>query len=58
MEHVGWRSVENAQRYIPTRKDFGSLAFAPLPVALAQETEDASSAVTIQGSYTIQNDPT
>lgn len=56
MEHVGWRSVENAQRYIPTRKNFGSLAFAPLPVALAQETEDAGSAVTIQGSYTIQND--
>lgn len=26
MEHVGWRSIESARKYIPTRKNFGALA--------------------------------
>lgn len=55
MEHVGWKSVENAQRYIPSRKDFGALALNPSPIAIAQDSKDSVQALTVQGSYTIQN---
>ncbi len=34
MEHVGWRSIENAKRYMPNRKDFG-------PLALDQQNAEA-----------------
>lgn len=31
MEHVGWRSVASASRYLPTRKNFGELALDNRP---------------------------
>lgn len=37
MAHVGWLSADSARRYMPTRKDFGSLASNAHSGALANE---------------------
>lgn len=51
MDHVGWKSVDSAQRYMPTRKDFGALALRPQAGLLTDQSQDAGSALVIQGSY-------
>jgi len=52
MDHVGWKSVDSAQRYMPTRKSFGALAMSAQAGLLADQSQDAGSALVIQGSYT------
>lgn len=35
MEHVGWRSVASARRYMPARRDYGDLGDTSEPIAIS-----------------------
>lgn len=54
MEHVGWKSVQSAQRYIPTRKTFGSLSSRTGASAITHELELPGVGSTILAEYTIE----
>lgn len=51
MDHVGWKSVENAQRYIPARKNFGALSLGQPPIAIDHEGHGVGHGGTLQGTF-------
>lgn len=51
MDHVGWLSMDSARKYMPTRKDFGALAFNAHAGAIAGEVKEPVSGMTLIGQY-------
>ncbi|MNG38493.1 hypothetical protein D3C84_1262220 [compost metagenome] len=51
MEHVGWRSIENAKRYMPKRKDFGTLALNQPVLPAGGDLSNAGSANTLLSHF-------
>lgn len=51
MEHVGWRSIENAKRYMPKRKDFGTLALNQPVLPAGGDLSNAGNANTLLSHF-------
>ncbi|MEX6780189.1 site-specific integrase [Pseudomonas aeruginosa] len=51
MEHVGWRSIENAKRYMPKRKDFGSLALDQQALPTGSDLSSAGNGKTLLSRF-------
>ncbi|MFL1449416.1 tyrosine-type recombinase/integrase [Pseudomonas tritici] len=51
MGHVGWKSVESAQRYMPSRKSFGALSTGSGSGALANEPEMPGAGSVLLAAY-------
>jgi len=51
MEHVGWRSIENAKRYMPKRKDFGTLALKQSALPAGGDLSNAGNANTLLSHF-------
>ncbi|MCF5371243.1 tyrosine-type recombinase/integrase [Pseudomonas syringae] len=52
MQHVGWRSLESARKYMPVRKDFGALAMKPYGGALSNESDISTGGSTLLADFT------
>lgn len=56
MDHVGWKSVESARRYMPTRKNYGDLHMEPPAGLLDLDSRSIAGAgkETLLGEYQVE----